>query len=97
MRKAWSSLGFAGYDEQGIASPECCSLPTKLSRRNGSAKISLSRIPTGFRPIAQGCAHRATLGNDRLKSQPQRGCVLTNDMGCFRNMRQNATNERHGI
>ena len=28
---------------------------------------SLSRIPTGFRPIAQGCAHRATLGNDRFK------------------------------
>jgi len=32
-------------------------------------------IPTGFRPKAQGCEARATLGNRRPTAQPQRGCV----------------------
>ena len=33
------------------------------------------RIPTGFRPKAQGCEARATLGQRPQKnSQPQRGC-----------------------
>ena len=33
------------------------------------------RIPTGFRPKAQGCEARATLGNRRSRRQPQRGCA----------------------
>jgi hypothetical protein len=32
------------------------------------------RIPTGFRPKAQGCEARATLGQHPQKFQPQRGC-----------------------
>ena len=32
------------------------------------------RIPKGFRPPAQGCEARATLGNRRPRRQPQRGC-----------------------
>ena len=32
-------------------------------------------IPTGLRPLAQGCEARATLGKVRFESQPQRGCV----------------------
>jgi hypothetical protein len=40
-----------------------------------AAATGSARIPTGFRPKAQGCEERATLGNMVLKSQPQRGCV----------------------
>ena len=36
-------------------------------------------IPTGFRPKAQGCEARATLGNGRPRAQPQRGCVSIPD------------------
>ena len=32
-------------------------------------------IPTGFRPKAQGCEERATLGNRRARTKPQRGCA----------------------
>ena len=32
------------------------------------------RIPTGFRPPAQGCEERATLGIPSPNPQPQRGC-----------------------
>src|SRR6185312_16387138 len=33
-----------------------------------------TRIPKGFRPKAQGCEERATLGMRGKNSQPQRGC-----------------------
>src|SRR5688572_28045232 len=33
------------------------------------------RIPTGFRPKAQGCEERATLGKRPKKIQPQRGRI----------------------
>ena len=67
-----------------------CSLPIKLSGRNWGARVLLLRTPTGFRPIAQGCAPRATLGNDRFNlSTPtglcpdeRRGLLeKSNDMG----------------
>ena len=42
-------------------------------QRNRMARAS--RIPKGFRPPAQGCEERATLGHRGQSSQPQRGCV----------------------
>jgi hypothetical protein len=41
----------------------------------GSAARGCKKIPTGFRPQAQGCDAGATLGNVGIESQPQRGCV----------------------
>src|SRR5688500_13331495 len=42
-----------------------------------SLDIPREEIPTGFRPTAQGCEERATLGNHRPRSQPQRGLRLS--------------------
>jgi hypothetical protein len=73
-----------------------CSLPIKLSGRNWGARVLLLRTPTGFRPIAQGCAPRATLGNDRFNlSTPtglcpdeRRGLLKKpNEMGLTRGVR----------
>ncbi len=40
----------------------------------GNPRSRLWRIPKGFRPKAQGCAERATLGWVAKRIQPQRGC-----------------------
>jgi len=42
---------------------------------------SASRIPTGFRPKAQGWRAAPTLGARREKQQPQRGCDLRTGNG----------------
>ena len=52
--------------------------PLLITHKVGSANLfalHFLRIPTGFRPTAQGCALRATLGKPS-NDQPQRGCVL---------------------
>ena len=45
------------------------------TNEQGNRMARASRIPKGFRPPAQGCEERATLGHRGQSSQPQRGCV----------------------
>ncbi len=49
--------------------------PALSSIRTLKRRERRAPIPTGLRPLAQGCEERATLGNVCLESQPQRGCV----------------------
>ena len=60
-------LGGASLVREGLA------LPTKLGGRHWCARVLPFKTPTGFRPIAQGCAHRATLGNDRYNISTPKG------------------------
>ena len=63
----------------------------------GARRSSLSRMPTGFCPIAQGCAHRATLGNDRINTPTPTGLCPDERRALLQNIERNGMNERHGI
>jgi len=53
---------------------------TKTERLSGFIRVNRgqNRIPTGFRPGAQGCDAGATLGRAVKVAEPQRGCVSAN-------------------
>jgi hypothetical protein len=74
-REFSSALGNSHTLRLGLRpQPRSGSVANRLVTESVAACTHL-RIPTGFRPKAQGCEARATLGDVGLKSQPQRGCV----------------------